>query len=595
MSSKKEGNTDEDEQIKQMVKEILNLKDSEKNPKDIILIDYVKYIFSNDLNEISQDISIIKKNKQSFKYVKNFIEIIYLIFRKEKTQRKLLYLKEVKQQEIGNEIFMLLSKLNKIIKKRNIHFDKKKLSEQIDFILFNLFQEFNNTLSGSLTFYFYSLKYILLPKINTNKLVLYYFLKKKYPIILDKFDYDDFCPNLTNNNCLNLIKLFFKNIANNNREILFIYAFLIFKYEFIFRDYINDINVDILKRSVEQTLTIVKKKTLNNKLIGDYVYSDFIFNLNNSLEGLQYEDENENENEINSGISDKNNTNKEYDEINSIEHLKDKIKSNSKYDVSCKPKNNFDNNCNNNIDKNNGYNNNNEKKSSIIPEKSAQLDQNKNFDDKLEEMKKKIKDLEIIINNLIEDKDKKEKEISDIKKKMNNLIEDKDKKEKEMLDIKKKMNSLESIVGSIQVRDNAKRFLKEFKFLLNAQDNKDIKSKKKKKWELIRERIEEYYKQFKNSSKYESFIEIVKKSEKTIQKGNNSAHKFELEIYENKANEFISKNNLKIVNMNKFCFLLEIGVSNDFLIDGYTFLEKYFNNDISRAILRSESIENFFE
>ena len=46
--------------------------------------------------------------------------------------------------------------------------------------------------------------------------------------------------------------------------------------------------------------------------------------------------------------------------------------------------------------------------------------------------------------------------------------------------------------------------------------------------------------------------------------------------------------------MNKICFLLEIGVSKDLFIDGYNFLDKFFNDDISRAILRSESFENFF-
>ena len=97
-----------------------------------------------------------------------------------------------------------------------------------------------------------------------------------------------------------------------------------------------------------------------------------------------------------------------------------------------------------------------------------------------------------------------------------------------------------------------------------------------------------------NEPRYKSFIEIVNKSEITINKGNDYAHKFEIDKYEDKAKEFILNNNLNIANMNKICFLLEIGVSKDLFIDGYNFLDKFFNDDISRAILRSESFENFF-
>ena len=97
-----------------------------------------------------------------------------------------------------------------------------------------------------------------------------------------------------------------------------------------------------------------------------------------------------------------------------------------------------------------------------------------------------------------------------------------------------------------------------------------------------------------NEPRYKSFIEIVNKSEITINKGNDYAHKFEIDKYEDKAKEFILNNNLNIANMNKIYFLFEIGVSKDLFIDGYNFLDKFFNDDISRAILRSQSFGNFF-
>lgn len=115
------------------------------------------------------------------------------------------------------------------------------------------------TLVGCLNLYFYYLGFFI-ESVKSFEFLLFYFLK------IDKifyiFDYNDFCPDMNSNNCLNLIILFFKSVISQDElELLSMYAFLIFKYKYIFRDFEDNIEESILKQSVEETMDIVKRKT----------------------------------------------------------------------------------------------------------------------------------------------------------------------------------------------------------------------------------------------------------------------------------------------------------------------------------------------
>jgi hypothetical protein len=108
--------------------------------------------------------------------------------------------------------------------------------------------------------------------------MLFYFLK--IDKAFDRFEYKDYCPDLNSANCLNLIILFFKSvISNDSLELLSVYALVIFKYKYIFRGIEDNIKESILEKSVRETVSIVKKKTLKNSIIFEYIFLKFYNNL----------------------------------------------------------------------------------------------------------------------------------------------------------------------------------------------------------------------------------------------------------------------------------------------------------------------------
>ena len=135
--------------------------------------------------------------------------------------------------------------------------------------------------------------------------------------------------------------------------------------------------------------------------------------------------------------------------------------------------------------------------------------------------------------------------------------------------LKEEIKSLKTILGSIQVRDYAKKFMNQFKYLLNKVDKKNIKKNKEDKWKIIRQRIQNSFQKYESRPKYESFIELIKKSERVIKNGNKEAHNINLKIYEKEIIEIAEKNQFIIPNSNKLFFLIQLGVSEDSFKDGY--------------------------
>ena len=64
---------------------------------------------------------------------------------------------------------------------------------------------------------------------------------------------------------------------------LTIYSIIIFRYKFVFKDIDDDIEEVILENSAKKTLNIVEKKTLDNKLIFEYITNSFIYNLKKDI------------------------------------------------------------------------------------------------------------------------------------------------------------------------------------------------------------------------------------------------------------------------------------------------------------------------
>ena len=136
--------------------------------------------------------------------------------------------------------------------------------------------------------------------------------------------------------------------------------------------------------------------------------------------------------------------------------------------------------------------------------------------------------------------------------------------------------------------------MNQFKYLLNKNDKNNIKKNKKEKWKIIRERVEKTFGGYKQRPKYKSFIELFKKSEKVIKRGNKEAHNINLKIYEKDIFDIAATHQLVIPNSNKLFFLIQLGVSKNLFRDGYQFLDDYFDDNMERRILKESPIENFF-
>ena len=719
---------EEDKEIMKKVNLILSIPQAKQNPHDKLFIDYLKYIFSNEFIEFN--ISSINKNKEknAYKYLKNYIQILSVLFKKDKTEREALY--QDKESNLGNELSNLFSSLKLFRKRMNILFNPDKLNDKVFIFFYTYFLGLTKTLSGSLTFFFYCLGFMI-PKLNTLKLLLYNFLKEQFPAFLKKFDFKEFCPDLQNNNCLNLILLYVENIAKNNLEILFIYALLISKYEYIFRSFEKDIDAKILEKSVEQTLVIVKKKTIDNQVIGMYIYSYFHYYLQGNLESQENDietensnnsinediyDEEKNEENINNEVGDKNeikeenpqytqskdinkspketsdkksiiisclkeNTNNENKEIVNVDNKNGQIlinnvkKDNDIFPCDNSPKINMediDTLEKNSVFVNQGINiesqkvkerpnqisskeknikAQNNKKTDILIGNNSQIEGNSE-DLKMEETQKSSKGKENFMSSKAEEKNVDSREIKenviysnssgskstkvDLNYESNNTgdnfekINDSNNNEEEKIftdleqisvieimnkkfndmngylqkkfktltteinTLKEEIKSLKTILGSIQVRDYAKKFMNQFKYLLNKVDKKNIKKNKEDKWKIIRRRIQNSFQKYESRPKYESFIELIKKSERVIKNGNKEAHNINLKIYEKDIIEIAEKNQFIIPNSNKLFFLIQLGVSEDSFKDGYQFLDSYFDDNLERRFLKDSPMENFF-
>jgi sulfur relay (sulfurtransferase) DsrC/TusE family protein len=211
------------------------------------------------------------------------------------------------------------------------------------------------------------------------------------------------------------------------------------------------------------------------------------------------------------------------------------------------------------------------------------------------EIQKLIDEINKMKNENKEREEKAEQRFKDGEKRIENLENENHTLKTEISETKAKLEEVTKTLGFIQLRDKAKNFLKSFNIKLDKKDKEAIDPKKKTKWKIISEKIKEKYKKYENSNKYRAFIEIVEKSSETIDKGNDSAHKIKIDYYENNIDRFVRENNFKLMNSMKICFLLQIKVSENCLLDGYELLDSFYENNMTRAFTRSKPFEQFFD
>ena len=284
MSKKYMRANEEENNLLQKVEKILSLDKSTKDSSDKIFFQYIKFIFTKGFNRVSLSLPVKHKEKESFQYLKNFVNIFTELFTENENNRHKLYQSEISPNELGNMLSNYLQNLDNIVSKKKLYENNlANLDGSVNYIFSNYLKDISNTLSGSLNLYFYYMGK-LIPSIKSLNLLLYYFLQVDK--IFEQYDYDDFCPDLNSTNCLNLIKLFFKNVSikSNRIETLSIYSFLIYKYQYIFKNIEDGIEDSILEKSVMQTVNIVQEKSLQNNIILQYIYSEFKNNLEKNIE-----------------------------------------------------------------------------------------------------------------------------------------------------------------------------------------------------------------------------------------------------------------------------------------------------------------------
>ena len=269
------------DEIISKVKEILAI--SAETDQDKALQQFVRFIFTDEFKKDAITEPVKNREKDSYKFLEQYIKLVHSLFKLKKDERNKLY-NDASLYKGYNEISQHKEQLDKLVAKKDddlskIKEDKMNQLNVIKSYLYNLISHQPKTLFSKLDeFHFYFILYI--PSSSTLQFLLYSILKNKFMDIFIKFDYQDFCPNFDDETCLNLIILFFDNIKNEKRELLFILALLILQYEVIFKYRINKKYPKfILQYAAEKTVQIVESKTLQNGLILEYTYIEYLSNL----------------------------------------------------------------------------------------------------------------------------------------------------------------------------------------------------------------------------------------------------------------------------------------------------------------------------
>ena len=297
MKGKKMTAIEEENDVLKKAETIASLEESIKDGNDKLYISGIKYLFTKEFTKTSMSLPTRKKEKESFQYLKTYVNALDILFKKDENERHKLYLSKITSKELGIDLFNLMQNLKTFSERKKLgKFDIASLVDlkvSANYVFCNYLKNFDNTLGGALNLYFYYLGYFI-ESVDTFNLLLFYFLRLNDA--LGKFEYKEFCPDLKSSNCLNLIILFFQSVVKKPMEILTVYALLIFKYQYIFQDIDDGIEISILKKSVEETVSIVEEKTLNNKIILEYIFNEFIHNLNfniNSIYSIYSQESNE--------------------------------------------------------------------------------------------------------------------------------------------------------------------------------------------------------------------------------------------------------------------------------------------------------------
>lgn len=182
---------------------------------------------------------------------------------------------------------------------------------------------------------------------------------------------------------------------------------------------------------------------------------------------------------------------------------------------------------------------------------------------KMGEMDGKIKEMNSEILKLNKENINKQEDIAELKENIENLRDE--------------YEEIKDILGNIQCRDLSKNFLRAFQQYLTDNDWKKIREDKSKRGNIISNRIAKLFPNA-NKQKMELIINLVKRASDLILDGNYFAHSLTLEKYKEEFEAYKIKKKVKEISSPlALCFVINLGLSDDLFDNAYLFLKKFFN------------------
>lgn len=569
------------------IRAILSQKQSEELEQDKIYKMKIKILFSLRDDQKEVNFPVIENNHQ---ILIKFIELINLIFEKEKSERNLLYqtnLSNIKEKNIITliqelqelEIFKIKTNSNELDKLftilSNVSDDKKlwTLSGYLDSMLLNI--SFQPKFKSLLKFEIYLL-------ILNNYLRLYNML----------LNFHEEEMNVEEEKSLKLIIALFQNIKTDDESLVL--SIIVLNYNSlaaimklidsekilsIIRDISSKIqNTKKSKLCVDKVLMIFSEEIqFQNILKKQKKGSNIKTNINVIQEKQQVSNlsdvEEKNEIIMNNTKTKSNKVNishqKDTNELSFIKNLDNENKS-----IISQLGDNYD-------DKNNIINLFN-KVFNIINMGNDSLSDDVN----------RLKD---IMLNLVEKNEKMKEDLNELKIELKKEVTALNSLKSRVNYLEKDINDMKNMFGIVQSRGFSRNFLSYFNQYLTEDDISDIKARKISIYDAIIKRISEKYKEADKTKLLVVKNLIQKSNELLIQDGYFFPHSITLENFEEEIEEYKRKNNLdKLPSPNKFCYLISLGLYNDNFDECFAFLCRYFDeNLVSKG--NDDSLNDYFK
>ena len=294
MSKANKLKVEKEKEIINKIKDILEKSNGEHSEEDESILEYLKFIFTNQFKNNEIILPDTKGEKDSLNYLLNYTKLVHCLFQLTKEKRNQLYFIEAsKINDYDNEIYNLISALNKIIGKISNEIIRTPLDSVFDkmkLIYSPLKSGSSNCLICRLAHYYFKLA-LFFPSINFHKYILYKQLMTDCPEILDVFQYNDFCPDFNNEICQNLIDLYHDSKKKGDKEVLIICSLLIFLYDKIFYQLKEKkIKKFILQHAAKKTFAYFEQYENDNSKnvpIHEIIYSKFLVILENTINKLE--------------------------------------------------------------------------------------------------------------------------------------------------------------------------------------------------------------------------------------------------------------------------------------------------------------------